>query len=45
VTLEEMVAEMVDADIARHRGRISVVLPTDASLRAAQGASLHAAQG
>ena len=36
VTLEDMVAEMVEADLARHRARTSVVLPTEASLRAAQ---------
>ena len=36
MTLEEMVAEMVDADLARHRARISVVQPTGASLRPAQ---------
>ena len=36
VTLEELVAEMVEADIARHRSRTTVVLPTDASLRAAR---------
>ena len=36
VTLEDMVAEMVEADLARHRARTSYVLPTEASLRAAQ---------
>jgi GDPmannose 4,6-dehydratase len=33
VTLEDMVAEMVEADLARHRARIHVVMPTEASLR------------
>jgi GDPmannose 4,6-dehydratase len=36
ITLEEMVAEMVEADLARHRARSSVMLPTEASLRAAR---------
>jgi len=35
VTLENMVAEMVEADLARYRARIHVVLPTEASLRGA----------
>jgi GDPmannose 4,6-dehydratase len=34
VTLEELVAEMVEADLARYRTRQNVVLPTEASLRA-----------
>ncbi|KAA5610195.1 GDP-mannose 4,6-dehydratase [Rhodovastum atsumiense] len=34
-SLEEMVAEMVEADLARYRARATVVLPTEASLRAA----------
>jgi GDPmannose 4,6-dehydratase len=34
VTLEEMVVEMVEADLARHRGRIHVVMPTEATLAA-----------
>ena len=32
VTLEEMVGEMVEADLARHRARISMQVPTEASL-------------
>jgi GDPmannose 4,6-dehydratase len=36
VTLEDLVAEMVEADLARHRARISVAAPTGASLRPAQ---------
>jgi GDPmannose 4,6-dehydratase len=36
VTLEELAAEMVEADLARHRARATLVLPTAASLRAAQ---------
>ena len=35
-TLEDMVAEMVEADLARHRARVHVVLPSAASLRPAQ---------
>ena len=35
-TLEGLVAEMVEADLARHRARASLVLPTAASLRAAR---------
>ena len=31
-TLEEMVAEMVEADLARHRGRASAQPPTEASV-------------
>ncbi len=31
-TLEEMVAEMVEADLARHRGRITQMLPIEARL-------------
>ena len=34
-TLEEMVAEMVEADLARHRGKAAQSLPTEASLRGA----------
>ncbi len=36
VTLEDMVAEMVEADLARHRARTTYILPAEASLRAAQ---------
>ncbi|OYV38607.1 MAG: GDP-mannose 4,6-dehydratase [Acidocella sp. 20-61-6] len=36
-SLETMVAEMVEADMARHRARTSLVLPTDASVLAAMG--------
>jgi GDPmannose 4,6-dehydratase len=36
VTLEEMVAEMVEADLARHRGHASERQPTEASLRLAR---------
>jgi GDPmannose 4,6-dehydratase len=36
ITLEEMVAEMVEADLARHRARTSVALPSEASLRQAR---------
>jgi GDPmannose 4,6-dehydratase len=32
VTLEEMIAEMVEADLARHQARISMQVPTEASL-------------
>jgi GDPmannose 4,6-dehydratase len=35
VTLEEMVAEMVEADLARHRAHLHEMVPTQASLRAA----------
>ena len=35
-TLEEMVGEMVEADLARHRARTSLRMPTEASL-ASQG--------
>jgi GDPmannose 4,6-dehydratase len=31
-TLEEMVAEMVEADLARHRGRSTAQPPTEASV-------------
>jgi GDPmannose 4,6-dehydratase len=31
-TLEEMVAEMVEADLARHRARVRLQLPTEASM-------------
>jgi GDPmannose 4,6-dehydratase len=34
VTLEEMVAEMVEADLARHRARSHVIMPTEAKLAA-----------
>jgi GDPmannose 4,6-dehydratase len=34
VTLEEMVAEMVEADLARHRARSHVTMPTEAKLAA-----------
>ena len=34
-TLEEMVAEMVEADLARYRGRTSQRLPSEAGLRSA----------
>lgn len=36
VTLEQMVAEMVEADMARHRARVSVLQPTGAGLHPAQ---------
>ena len=36
VTLDDMVAEMVEADLARHRARTIVALPSQASLRTAQ---------
>ena len=36
VSLEEMVAEMVEADLARHRARVCVAAPSAASLRPAQ---------
>jgi len=36
-SLEEMVAEMVEADLARHRARTSVRMPTEADLPRARG--------
>jgi GDPmannose 4,6-dehydratase len=36
-SLEEMVAEMVEADLARHRARTSVRMPTEADLPRAHG--------
>ena len=36
VTLEEMVEEMVEADLARHRARITLQMPTEALLSANQ---------
>ena len=36
VSLEEMVAEMVEADLARHRAHAREAPPTEASLRAAR---------
>ena len=36
VTFEELIAEMVEADLARHQARIRVQMPTDASLAAAR---------
>ncbi len=35
-TLEELAAEMVEADLARHRARSSLVMPTAESMRAAR---------
>jgi nucleoside-diphosphate-sugar epimerase len=37
ITLEQMVAEMVEADFARHRAQSRQALPTEASLRAGGG--------
>jgi GDPmannose 4,6-dehydratase len=36
-TLEDMIAEMLEADIARHRARTHVAMPTEASVAAARG--------
>ncbi len=36
-TLEQMVAEMVEADLARHRARASVRMPCEAALLSVAG--------